>query len=118
HLLDDLVQARRQALQLDARHHALVAPAAVEAVQALHRNAHQPHAVAPGERREVLRAGVVPRFIEKDLDDGAGLRAQAGEDRVKTENDSRLALTAHAGTRSIFLDSRSTRTSFTLIRSA
>ena len=62
-LFDDFIEAVAQRFHFDARHHALVAAAAVEAVEALGRHAHQPYAGALGRCSEILAAGIVARLI-------------------------------------------------------
>src|SRR5581483_4895164 len=111
-----------QRFHRDACHHALMAAAAIEAIEALGRYAQQAHAGALRRRGEILAAGVVARLVEEDLHHRRRIGAQAREHGVETEHYARLALAAHrlvaAGTRSILRWSTSTRTSCTLMRSA
>src|SRR5258706_11863551 len=91
---------------------------AVEAVEPFRGNPHEPNARPFRGGCEILPAGVVPRLVEIDLQNTLRVGTQPREDRVKPEHHPRLALALHAGTKSILRDSRSTRTSFTFMRSA
>src|SRR3954471_21221319 len=119
-LFQDLIQGIGSLAHLDARDHALVTPAAVEAVQAAGRHAHEVHLGALGHRGEVPGARIVAGFVEVDLEHRRGLGAEAREHGGEAEHHAwfTIRLAAHAGTRSILRWSRSTRTSFTLMRSA
>src|SRR6185503_7483902 len=116
-LVQDIVELVHRALDVHPGDHALVTPAAVEAVEALGRHAMQLDAGALGDRDEVLQPRVVARLVHEDLQHGGSICAQPRQDRVEAEHDARLAL-PHAGTRSILRWSTSTRTSLTFMRSA
>jgi hypothetical protein len=117
-LVEQLLDRVGHAFHLHPGDHALVPAAAVEPVQALGRHADEVDLRALGRGGKVLRARVVARLVEEDLDHRGGVGAHAREHRVEAEDDARLALLGHAGTRSILRVSRSTRTSFTVMRSA
>ena len=83
------------ALYVHEGNHALVATAAIEAIEALGRHAHQPHPGALGGRGEVLAARVVARFVEENLEHRRGIGAQPREHGMEAEDDPGLALAAH-----------------------
>src|SRR5205823_11399586 len=114
---DDFIEAVAQGLDLDTRHHALVASAAVETIEALARHAHQLHAGALGDRGEILAASVLASLVQKNFHHRGRVSTQPRQHRVESEDHPGLALAAHAGTRSILRWSTSTRTSLTFMRS-
>src|SRR5205823_12836695 len=103
---------------LPPEYYTLVAPAAVEAVEAPGRHTHQANIGALRGGDQVLAARVVARFIQENLHHRCRVGPQAGENGMKAENHARLAFALHAGTRSILRCSMSTRTSFTVLPSA
>src|SRR5437764_5592 len=78
-----------------ARAPALMAAAAVEAIEPLRRHAHQAHAGALGRHGEILAARVVPRLVEEDLQHRLRIGAQPREDGVKTKDHAGFALSGH-----------------------
>src|ERR1041384_7669987 len=96
HALQDFIHGIRSLLDLDAGEDALVPAAAVEAVQAAGRHAHEVYLRALGHGSQVLRAGVVAGFVEINLEYGRRIGAQPSEYGVKAEHYPRLAVSLAA----------------------
>ncbi len=116
--LQQVIEGVAHPLHLYPSDYPLMAAAAVEAVEAPGRHAHQANIGPLRGGDEVLAARVVARFIQENLHYRCRVGPQAGENGMKAENHARFALALHAGTRSILRCSMSTRTSFTVMRSA
>src|SRR5687768_12678193 len=92
YLLQYFIQGVDRALHLDARHHTLVATAAIEAVEPLGGYAHHLDAAALRRGGEVADARVVAALVDEELDDGRRVGAQPGQHGVEAEDDARFAL--------------------------
>ena len=81
---ENILQACARAQLTDLRHHALVAPAALQALEARRCHAHQAHTRALGRRRQVSCTRVQTRLVEKYLDHRGRIGAQPRQHRMKT----------------------------------
>src|SRR5262249_28055327 len=92
----DFIHGIRSLLDLDARDHALVAAAAVEAIQPPRGDAHEVDLGALRHGSQVLRARVVAGLIEIDLQHRRGISTQPREHGVEAEYDAGLAVSLAA----------------------
>ncbi|MND02616.1 hypothetical protein D3C83_220610 [compost metagenome] len=67
-----------------------MAPAAVEAVEALGRHALHAHAGALGLGGEVADARIAARLVDEDLDHGLRVGSQPGQHGMEAEDDAGL----------------------------